>query len=345
MRRSEYNPFLHNAWMLMGRSQYHNGDFTGAAATFYYISKNFKWLPEVVTEAKLWQARAYLADDWTYEADMIVSRIKPDQLVTKTLRRLYAFDYADLYIRTDRYAEAVPHLQTLISLSDAHQRMRLNYLLGQILTRLGRKEEAYKAFGRAGGSAQADYAMQFNARIRQSEVYQGDDIAPEVKALRRMVRYDRNAEYLDQIYYAIGNLYLSRRDTTEAIDNYRQAVSKSTRSGYDKALANLALGNLYFDQHRYDLAQPCIAEAGRSSPTTSPGLTRYACAAMCLTSCRPMPRTCIFRTRCWLLLPSRLRSRWRCASAWHASMSTARRRSRSAYASRRRGRSRKRINP
>lgn len=272
MRRSEYNPFLHNAWMLMGRSQYHNGDFTGAAATFYYISKNFRWLPDVVTEAKLWQARAYLADDWTYEADMIISRIKPEQLVTKTLRRLYAFDYADLYIRTGRYAEAVPHLQTLISLSDAHQRMRLNYLLGQILTRLDRREEAYKAFGRAGRSASADYAMQFNSRIRQSEVYQGDDIAPEVKALQRMVRYDRNAEYLDQVYYAIGNLYLSRRDTTEAIANYRLAVSKSTRSGYDKALANLALGNLYFDLHRYDLAQPCIAEAVPQLPEDFPGL-------------------------------------------------------------------------
>lgn len=272
MRRSEYNPFLHNAWMLMGRSQYHNGDFTGAAATFYYISKNFRWLPDVVTEAKLWQARAYLADDWTYEADMIISRIKPEQLVTKTLRRLYAFDYADLYIRTGRYAEAVPHLQTLISLSDAHQRMRLNYLLGQILTRLDRREEAYKAFGRAGRSASADYAMQFNSRIRQSEVYQGDNIAPEVKALRRMVRYDRNAEYLDQVYYAIGNLYLSRRDTTEAIANYRLAVSKSTRSGYDKALANLALGNLYFNLHRYDLAQPCIAEAVPQLPEDFPGL-------------------------------------------------------------------------
>ena len=31
----------------------------------------------------------------------------------------------------------------------------------------------------------------------------------EVKALKRMVRYDRNKEYLDQIYYAIGNLYMS----------------------------------------------------------------------------------------------------------------------------------------
>ena len=38
MKRDEYNPFLHNAWMMMGRSQYYNGDFLGAASTFFYVS-------------------------------------------------------------------------------------------------------------------------------------------------------------------------------------------------------------------------------------------------------------------------------------------------------------------
>ena len=33
MKREEYNPFLHNSWMMMGRSQYMNGDFLGSAST------------------------------------------------------------------------------------------------------------------------------------------------------------------------------------------------------------------------------------------------------------------------------------------------------------------------
>ena len=41
LKRDEYNPFLHNAWMMMGRSQYMNGDFLGAASTFFYVSKHF----------------------------------------------------------------------------------------------------------------------------------------------------------------------------------------------------------------------------------------------------------------------------------------------------------------
>lgn len=272
MKRSEYNPFLHNAWMMMGRSQYFNGDFTGAAATFLYVSRHFFWLPNTVTEAKLWEARCYLAEDWLYEAEVIITRIKEEQLVNSELRRLYHFDYADMLVRYHRYEEAVPQLEALVKLSSGSQKMRANFLLGQVLSELGRKKEAYDAFSRAGKSSAADYRTKFNARIRQSEVYQGDNIEPEVKALRRMVKYDRNKEYLDQVYYAIGNLYLSRGDTLQAIEAYREAVAKSTRNGYDKALANLALGNLYFSTHRYDLAQPCMGEAVPQLPEDFPDL-------------------------------------------------------------------------
>ncbi|MDE7135224.1 MAG: tetratricopeptide repeat protein, partial [Muribaculaceae bacterium] len=116
----------------------------------------------------------------------------------------------------------------------------------------------------------ASYRTKFNARIKQSEVFQGSDIEPEVKALKRMVRYDRNKDYLDQIYYAIGNLYLSRRDTAKAIDNYSIAVEKSTRSGIDKALAQITLGTLYFEQGDYDKAQPCYSEAIPKLPENYP---------------------------------------------------------------------------
>ena len=87
-----------------------------------------------------------------------------------------------------------------------------------------------------------------------------------------MTRYDRNKEYLDQIYYAIGNLYLSRRDTANAIANYILAAEKSTRGGVEKAFSQITLGSLYFDRHRYDLAQPCYAEAVPLLPDDYPDI-------------------------------------------------------------------------
>lgn len=270
LKREEYNPFIHNAWMMMGRSQYFNGDFLGAASTFFYISKHFGWLPETVTEAKLWQARSYLSLDWLYEAEIIITRIKEPELVSSDLKGLYNFVYADFKIRSKDYSGSVPYLTEAIRHSSGAQKTRLNFLLGQVYARVGDKENAYQAFKKAGGASGASYRTKFNARIKQSEVYTGENIEPEVKALKRMTRYDRNKEYLDQVYYAIGNLYLSHGDTARAIESYILAAEKSTRNGIDKAISQITLGGLYFLHRDYEKAQPCYAEALPQLPETYP---------------------------------------------------------------------------
>ncbi len=270
LKRDEYNPFLHNSWMMMGRSQYNNGDFLGASSTFYYIAKHFTWLPSTVTEAKLWQARSYCTMGWDYEAENIITKIPEKDLVNKGLQRLYNIVYATLLVQSREPEKAIPYVEKAIKYSSGIQKSRLNFLLGQLYAREGRKEEAYRAYGKSAGAG-VSYRSRLNARIKQSEVYSGSNIAPEVKALKRMTRYDRNKPYLDQIYYAIGNLYLSRGDTLNAIENYKLAAEKSTRNGIDKAISQLQLGELYFDRHRYDLAQPCYAEAVPMLPESYPG--------------------------------------------------------------------------
>ena len=104
--RDEFNPFLHNAWLMMGRAQYLDGDFLRAATTFLYISKHFKWLPQVVTEARLWQASSYCALDWNYEAENVLHLVKEKDLTNKNLRHLYDLVKADYLIRTDQYEQA-----------------------------------------------------------------------------------------------------------------------------------------------------------------------------------------------------------------------------------------------
>lgn len=273
LKREEYNPFLHNAWMMMGRSQYMGGDFLGASATFFYISKHFSWLPATVTEAKLWQARSYLAVDWLFEAESILQRIKEKDLTTPALKDLYDFVQADFYVRSNMYAEALPYLKRATAAAKGSQRTRLTFLTAQLYQSLGQPDEAYNYYKKVGNSSAADYRTRLNARVKRSEVYQGSNITPEVKALKSMAKQSRNKEYLDQIYYAIANLYLSRGDTTQAIANYKLAVEKSTRAGIDKAIAQITLGRLYFGRGNYDLAQPCYAEAIGTLPPTYPNLS------------------------------------------------------------------------
>lgn len=261
MKREEYNPFLHNAWLMMGRAQYMNGDFMTAAATFHYITGHFKWLPDVVTEAKLWETQCYNALEWTTEAENIISRVKESDLTNGKLRGLYNLAMANYQIKVDSSALAIPYLAKAIDYYGGAQKVRLRFLYGQLCAENGRSGDAYLAFKKVSGANSVTYRTKFNARIKQSEVYMGRDIEKEVKSLRSMVKYDRNKDYLDQIYYAIGNLYLSRNDTANAIENYVLAAEKSTRNGIEKAISQLTLGAIYFKQGHYDLAQPCYAEA------------------------------------------------------------------------------------
>lgn len=270
LKREEFNPFIHNAWLMMAKSQYLNGDFSGAAATFYYISRHFSWLPDVVTEAQLWQARSYVAFDWVNEAETVFRRIKPEQLTSGKLKALYDFVDADIAIRRHDYAAAIEPLKRTIARTSGAQKVRLRFLLGQCLAREGRKAEAFKAYKQAAAGGGTTYRTKLNARIKQSEVYSGKDIKPEVRALKRLTALDRNKTYLDQIYYAIGNLYLSRNDTANAIANYILASDNSERNGIEKAINNVTLGQLYFAQGRYDLAQPRLSEAVPQLPESYP---------------------------------------------------------------------------
>lgn len=261
LKREEYNPFIHNAWFMLAKAEYMKGDFLASSATFHYISRHFTWKPDLVLESQIWEALSYCAMGWTTEADNVLAHVHIDKIGSKRVRALANLAFADLYIKSERNAEAIPYLAEAIKGSKGAQKVRLNFLLGQLYEDAGEKQLAYEAFKRAGSYSGSSYRTKFNARIKQSAVYQGTNIVPEVKALKRMARYDRNKEYLDQVYYAIGNLYLSRLDTANAVANYKLAAEKSTRNGIDKAISQLTLGGIYFAQRKYDLAQPCYAEA------------------------------------------------------------------------------------
>lgn len=261
LKREEYNPFLHNAWELLGRAEYMSGDFLASAATFHYISRHFQWLPATVTEAKLWEALSYCAMGWATEADNILTYMHPEKFTSKRQHYLYNLALADYHILEHHPDQAITPLAAAARHSSGPQKTRLHFLLGQLYTATGNKAGAYKAFGVAGSGTGSTYYTKLNARLRQSAVFDGKNINGEVRKLRRMTRFDRNKEYLDQIYYAIGNLYLGKGDTARAVTNYTLAVERSTRQGIDKAIAQLALGAIHFARRDYDQAQPCYSQA------------------------------------------------------------------------------------
>ena len=261
LARDEYNPYLHNAWYMLAKAQYMKGDFLDAAATFRYIARHFTWKKDLVQESQVREALCYCAMGWPAEADNVLSHVHMDEITNKRVRALANAAFANYHIKAQEPEQAIPYLAKAVKGFKGSDKVRMSFLLGQLYEDIGDKHNAYLAYKQAGSSNSSTYRTKFNARIKQSAVYEGTNITSEVKALKRMTRYDRNKDYLDQVYYAIGNLYLSHGDTLSAIENYRLAAEKSTRNGVDKAISQLTLGGIYFARRQYDFAQPCYAEA------------------------------------------------------------------------------------
>ena len=140
------------------------------------------------------------------------------------------------------------------------QKARELYLLGQVLASLGRNEEAYKAFQRV-IRTNPPYELEFNARIAQTEVTAKGQTKKMISKLKQMAASDNNKEYLDQVYYAMGNIHLAARDTLAAINAYEQGNKKATRSGIEKGVLLLHLGDLYWAKERFGDAKRCYGEA------------------------------------------------------------------------------------
>jgi len=258
--QNEYNPFLKKCWLLIGQSQFYNGDFLQASATFSYITRHYAGDEEMVATARLWQARCYSEMNWLYESEDILGKLNTNGIPAKQLN-LYAAVYANYLIKNDEKEAAIPYLKTAIRAEkNKRQRTRMHYLLGQIYTELDLPSLAYKSFGDV-IRANPPYELEFAARIRQTEVFSGTNDVRLINRLERMARSEKNKDYLDQVYYAIGNIYMNQVDTANAIINYQLGIDESTQHGLEKALCQIRLGDIYFQQQEYIKAQPCFSGA------------------------------------------------------------------------------------
>ena len=258
--RREYNPFLWKAWLLLGKAQFQKGNFDEAAATFSYMTRLYQTQPMQNGLARAWLAKSYTELGWMYDAEDVIRNMSRDSMDFRAVKD-WDYTYANYYIRQGDYEKAVPYLQKVIKHERRSlQRAREWYLMGQIQTLLGHRDEAYQAYRKVVG-CHPPYELEFNARISQTEVMAASNGKQMIGRLKRMASDDNNAEYLDQVYYAIGNIYLMQKDTLQAIAAYEKGNEKSVRNGIEKGVLLLRLGNLYWQREQFNDAQRCYGEA------------------------------------------------------------------------------------
>ena len=258
LEQEEFNNQMDNAWMMLAKAEFHKGEFLGSISTFNYIIRHYAKDADIVAQCQLWTARAYAEMGWLYEAEDVLNKVQVDNLSRKHAP-LYAAVSADIKLKTKQYKEAIPFVK--LALPEEKRKMyrpRFQFVLGQLYQLQGDRKQAKSAYEKV-IKMQPSNEMDFNARLRIAEL--NDSPKEAIKLLSKMAKLDKNKDLLDQIYGAIGSVYLAQKDTTKALEYYTKAIESSTQNGLDKAHILVIAGDIYYEQRDYIKASPCYKEA------------------------------------------------------------------------------------
>lgn len=271
LEQKEFNNKMHLAWMMLGQSEFHKGDFLGSVGTFNYVSRLYEQDKDLVALCQIWVARAYGEMGWLYEAEDILQKVNIDDLKRKH-KPFYSAVMADVLLKEQRHKEALPYVR--VALGGEKRRgykARFTYVYGQLLQadrQNAKAKDAYKEVLHLNPAPD----LEFNARLHYAEL-EGDTLKT-VKNLRRQARLTKNKDRLDRIYGTIGNIYLQKNDTNRAMEYYLLAIEKSTQNGPEKAEVLVKAGDIAYERRDYAQASPLYTEAIHILTNTHPDYLR-----------------------------------------------------------------------
>jgi tetratricopeptide (TPR) repeat protein len=253
--QEEFNKWVDDSYLLIGKAYFYQHNFVGAIDNFGYVIRKY---PDEDTkdEAQIWLIRSYTELERFAEASEVIQAIQNDDKFPKRLEKDLAVATADYYMKQQEYAEAIKFLDIAIKKTTLKRnKARLKYIEAQLYQELGMPDQASEAY-LAVTKMNPDYKMAFNAKINSAGVFSGiGDSEKLKKELNKMLRDNKNFDFRDQIYYAIGNLFFKEGNRPVAIDNYTMSVASSFNNQFQRALSSITLADIYFEDLEYRKAQ------------------------------------------------------------------------------------------
>jgi tetratricopeptide (TPR) repeat protein len=253
--KTEYNKWVDDCYILIGKAYMYEGKFFMAAESFNHVIKNF---PEEETYylALAWLLRAYNVIGAVDRAEEVLVMLKAvDEFPKKYLEQLYT-SLADYHMHRKEYARAAENLEKALETRPQKDlRIRYRYILAQLYNESGNGESSIRNYKRV-VRMNPPYVMSFNAKVSMAEAFQSgaSESAEIIKLLNKMLKDSKNDEFRDQIYYALGNIYLEKGERDRAIEYYHMSVRASVQNNYQKGQSSLTLAEIYYNEPQYNLS-------------------------------------------------------------------------------------------
>ncbi len=256
LSKKEYNSWVDNSYLLMGKAQFYRHEFDKAKETFLFILNEYK-SQKTIYETKIWLARTYNEQENFDSADEILKVLENTKDFPKSLKNLLYTTIADYHIKNEELDAAIPYIQKALNYEKKKKlKVRYTFILAQLYDKTGQLRKASDMYSKV-IKMNPPYEMTFNAKISRALSYEkGFGSVKEIESqLLKMLKDDKNIDYRDQIYYALGNLAMKDGNTEKAVNNYQRSIRENTNNTDQKMRSYLTLANIYYEIPDYVLAQ------------------------------------------------------------------------------------------
>jgi tetratricopeptide (TPR) repeat protein len=246
----EQSHYLGDAYLVLGKANYLEGDYFQAVEFFSYVIRSFPNQTKLTEEALVWKARTMIRLNQLPQAKLVVDSAILN-ITKKTRKRIIADVYATKLqydIDAQEYEEGEQMAKQAVHYSrDKKQRLRWTFILGQLQELNKKPAEAYKNYSHIVNS-NALFEMAFNANLNRIRIQENQNGAKvdRITLLKSLIKNENNKDFIDQIYYQIAELNYNEKNINEAIKNYRLSVRYSRKNQDQKGLSYLRLADIFF---------------------------------------------------------------------------------------------------
>jgi tetratricopeptide (TPR) repeat protein len=204
------------------------------------------------SEALVWLAKTYSAQKKYTEAAAVIQLMRHDDKFYANYDKQVELDDAENFMNQKDYNDAIKPLEKFLTMTKRKaERIRPVFILAQIYERKGDYAKASDYYKQVLDN-RPSYEMEFYAKIKRAKLGKKSGSSDEIKKLLIAMSKDgKYKEYLDQIYYQLGEIVLGENNRVEARKDFHKSISTSVKNPDQKALSYLKLAEMDYEEEYY----------------------------------------------------------------------------------------------
>ena len=243
--------WIDDNWIVIGQAHFYKREFFSGVEIFEYVAKTYKSKQKY--EAKLWLIRTFNEIGTLSQSEPIIADLKNDKNFPKQYQRDLCALITEFYIKQGLYDEAAKELEKTISLTkNRKNKSRFTFIMAQLLEAKKDNKKAIAYYDKC-ISLKPQYDMLIQAKIKKSRLYDGKD--PRSKGVKqellKMAKDPKNEEYLDIIYFTLGEMEEKSDHIDQAMAYYKKSARSSINNNNQKAASYLKLADHSFEKTNY----------------------------------------------------------------------------------------------